>query len=105
LNKFKRASERGGNQTVGGPSTAIIINTVLEYTNKNPVRFTFYEKQKCGGVLWSKKIQTVSDMTAEIDLHDNAVYVVAGGQIIQVDSPPSGYGKEEISWYKGEPTH
>lgn len=52
-----------------------------------------------------KKIQTDSDMIVEIDLHDNAVYVVAGGRITQVDSPSSGYGKQEISWYKGEPTH
>ncbi|UQW98165.1 DUF3954 domain-containing protein [Rummeliibacillus sp. G93] len=52
-----------------------------------------------------KNIQQDSDMIAEIDLHDNAVYVVAGGRIISVDPPPSGYGKQEISWHKGEPTH
>ncbi|MFJ8262700.1 DUF3954 domain-containing protein [Rummeliibacillus sp. NPDC094406] len=45
------------------------------------------------------------DMIAEIDLHENAVYVVSCGQLKVVDPPPTGYGKQEISWQKGMPTH
>jgi len=52
-----------------------------------------------------KKIQLDSDMITKIDLHDNAVYIVARGRIISVDPPPSDYGKQEISWQKGVSTH
>ncbi|WP_243881341.1 DUF3954 domain-containing protein [Rummeliibacillus suwonensis] len=46
-----------------------------------------------------------SKMIAEIDLHENAVYVVCKGKLQPVDPPPTGYGKQEISWQKGMPTH
>lgn len=52
-----------------------------------------------------KKIQLDFDMITEIDLHDNAVYVVARGRIISVDPPPSCYGKQEISLQKDVPIH
>ena len=45
------------------------------------------------------------DLIVEIDLHENAVYVVCDGQLKVVDPPPTGYGKQEISWQKGVPTH
>ncbi|WP_245890109.1 DUF3954 domain-containing protein [Rummeliibacillus pycnus] len=45
------------------------------------------------------------DMIAEIDLHENAVYVVCDGQLKVVDPPSTGYGKQEISWHNGMPTH
>lgn len=44
-------------------------------------------------------------MIAEIDLHENAVYIVAGGKLITIENPPLGYGKQEISWQNGKPTH
>ncbi len=45
------------------------------------------------------------DMISKVDLSINAVYVVCDGHIIQLDTPPNGYGKQEISWQKGMPTH
>ncbi|HWI47388.1 MAG TPA: DUF3954 domain-containing protein [Rummeliibacillus sp.] len=45
------------------------------------------------------------DLIAENDLHENAVYVVCDGQLKVVAPPPTGYGKQEISWHKGIPTH
>lgn len=44
-----------------------------------------------------KKFPLDSNMFAEIDLHDNAGYVVTKGRIIKVERPPSGYGKLENS--------
>ncbi|MGR6896976.1 DUF3954 domain-containing protein [Rummeliibacillus sp. BSL5] len=44
-------------------------------------------------------------MIAEIDLCKNAVYVVCDGQLIHLDTPLNGYGKQEISWQRGLPTH
>lgn len=45
------------------------------------------------------------DMIAEIDLHENAVYVVCQGKLQAVDMPPSGYGTQLIFWREGKPTH
>lgn len=44
------------------------------------------------------------DMIAEIDLHENAVYVVCNGKIHPVDTPPTGYGTQVINWQNGDPT-
>lgn len=52
-----------------------------------------------------RQLQTDPDMIAEIDLNENAVYVVCQGRLQAVDPPPTGYGKQEISWQKGIPTH
>lgn len=45
------------------------------------------------------------NMIAEIDLHENAVYVVCQGKLQEVDTPPSGYGTQLIYWREGKPTH
>ncbi|MBT2680035.1 DUF3954 domain-containing protein [Bacillus sp. ISL-35] len=44
-------------------------------------------------------------MTAEIDLMVNATYIVKDGQLVIVDTPPKGYGKQVISWQSGKPSH
>lgn len=41
----------------------------------------------------------------QIDLTKNAVYIVRGGKLIQIDNPPLGFGKQEISWQDGKLTH
>lgn len=41
----------------------------------------------------------------KIDVYVNATYVVVDGQVIQLDNPKSGYGKQEISWQKGKVVH
>lgn len=45
------------------------------------------------------------NMTAEIDLMINATYIVKDGQLVIVDTPPKGYGKQVISWQSGKPSH
>jgi hypothetical protein len=47
----------------------------------------------------------IEKMTAEIDLMTNATYIVKDGQLILVDTPPKGYGKQVISWQSDRPTH
>ncbi|RIJ64100.1 DUF3954 domain-containing protein [Rummeliibacillus sp. POC4] len=42
-------------------------------------------------------------MIAEIDLNENAVYVVCQGRLQAVDPPPTGYGRQEVFWQNGEP--
>lgn len=43
--------------------------------------------------------------SVEINLSENAVYIVRGGKLIQIDNPPLGFGKQEINWQDGKPTH
>jgi hypothetical protein len=49
--------------------------------------------------------QLRDDMIAEVNLYKNAVYDVSDGQLKPVDPPPTGFGKQEISWQNGKPTH
>lgn len=37
-------------------------------------------------------------ITAEINLMENAAYIVKDGALIQLQSPPSGYGQQTIHW-------
>lgn len=41
----------------------------------------------------------------EIDLTENAVYVVSDNKITKLDSPTKGFGKQEVTWRHGKPTH
>ncbi|WP_233548094.1 DUF3954 domain-containing protein [Rummeliibacillus sp. POC4] len=50
-----------------------------------------------------RQLQTDPDMIAEIDLNENAVYVVCQGRLQAVDPPPTGYGRQEVFWQNGEP--
>ncbi|SFM35350.1 DUF3954 domain-containing protein [Salibacterium qingdaonense] len=43
------------------------------------------------------------NMTAEIDLTENAVYKVRNGVIESVDIPGDGFGKQIITWQDGKP--
>ncbi|RIJ63622.1 DUF3954 domain-containing protein [Rummeliibacillus sp. POC4] len=52
-----------------------------------------------------RQLQTDPDMIAEVDLHENAVYVVCQGKLQIVDTPPTGYGTQLIYWREGKPTH
>lgn len=47
----------------------------------------------------------MANLEQPIDLTKNAVYIVRGGKLIQIDNPPLGFGKQEISWQDGKPTH
>ncbi|WP_348646621.1 DUF3954 domain-containing protein [Halobacillus sp. Cin3] len=48
-----------------------------------------------------KKIET----TAEIDLMENAVYMVKDGQVVKAPAPKEGYGALTINWQGGKPCH
>ena len=41
----------------------------------------------------------------EIDLRENAVYMIKDGQLKKVDIPGDGFGKQTITWQDGKPTH
>lgn len=43
------------------------------------------------------------DMIGEVDLMENAVYKVKDGQLVKLDTPPKGYGKQTIFWQDGKP--
>lgn len=45
------------------------------------------------------------NMTAEISLMENAVYVVKDGKPVMVPRPDSGHGKQIISWQGNKPCH
>lgn len=47
----------------------------------------------------------MANLEKQIDLTKDAVYIVRGGKLIQIDNPPLGFGKQEISWQDGKPTH
>lgn len=49
--------------------------------------------------------ENIEYRTAEIDLMKNAVYIVKDGQLVLVDTPTKGYGKQVISWQAGKPSH
>lgn len=40
-----------------------------------------------------------------LDLNVNATYVIADGQLIKLDNPKNGFGKQELSWQKGKVVH
>lgn len=44
-------------------------------------------------------------MKAEVDLRENAVYMVKDGRLIKVDIPGDGYGKQVITWQDRKPSH
>ncbi|HLR58900.1 MAG TPA: DUF3954 domain-containing protein [Pseudogracilibacillus sp.] len=44
-------------------------------------------------------------MGKEINLKENAVYIVKNGKCEKVDTPGDGFGKQEITWQNGKPTH
>ncbi|WP_258871458.1 DUF3954 domain-containing protein [Halobacillus trueperi] len=49
----------------------------------------------------AKKLET----TAEIDLMENAVYMVKDGQVVKAPAPEQGYGALTINWQGGKPCH
>ncbi len=40
---------------------------------------------------------------AEINLDENAVYIVKNGQIQKVESPKTGFGSQEVIWQNDQP--
>lgn len=42
---------------------------------------------------------------SEINLNENAVYMVTNGKLEKVDIPGEGFGKQIITWQDGKPTH
>lgn len=49
----------------------------------------------------AKKIGT----TTEIDLLENAVYMVKEGKLVQAPAPETGHGTVTIHWQGGKPCH
>lgn len=49
----------------------------------------------------ARKLET----KAEIDLMENAVYMVKEGRIMQAPSPVTGHGTVTIHWQGGKPCH
>ncbi|GGD05269.1 DUF3954 domain-containing protein [Pontibacillus salipaludis] len=45
------------------------------------------------------------DMKAEIDLCENAVYIVKDGALQELPKPETGHGTHTISWQGGKPCH
>ncbi|QKS71923.1 DUF3954 domain-containing protein [Paenalkalicoccus suaedae] len=43
--------------------------------------------------------------TAEVDLTENAVYIVKDGFIKKVNRPETGFGRHIVSWQKGKPVY
>lgn len=43
------------------------------------------------------------DMIAKVDLMENAVYRVKDGEIEKIDTPPTGFGKQLITWQDNKP--
>ncbi|HLR69446.1 MAG TPA: DUF3954 domain-containing protein [Virgibacillus sp.] len=44
-------------------------------------------------------------MKEQIDLKENAVYMIKDGELKKVDVPGDGFGKQVINWQDGKPTH
>lgn len=56
--------------------------------------------------MFVKEIKVNADtMKAEIDLMENATYIVKDGKVDLVDNLPNGFGKQIITWQNGKPTH
>lgn len=47
----------------------------------------------------------IEKMKAEINLMENATYIVKDGKLQKVPLPQKGYGKQIISWQDGKPCH
>ena len=45
------------------------------------------------------------EMTAEVDLQENGVYIVKDGQVIRIPEPITGHGAQVIHWQGGKPCH
>lgn len=43
------------------------------------------------------------EMIAEVDLMENAVYWVKDGQLEKIPFPPTGFGKQVITWQNNKP--
>lgn len=42
---------------------------------------------------------------SEINLHKDSVFIVKGGKIELIPAPPTGYGRQIVSWNDSKPTH
>ncbi|WP_404810050.1 DUF3954 domain-containing protein [Metabacillus halosaccharovorans] len=47
----------------------------------------------------------IGKMTVEIDLEKNATYVVRDGELTVVDTLPTGFGKQIITYQNGRWSH
>jgi len=43
--------------------------------------------------------------TSEIDLSENAVYIVKDGEMVKAPEPTKGFGALTINWQGGKPCH
>lgn len=44
----------------------------------------------------------IKDMYAEIDLMENAVYIIKEGILTKVKAPSGGHGSDEVIWQGGK---
>lgn len=42
---------------------------------------------------------------AQISLTENAVFMIRDGELIKIDRPGEGFGKQIVTWQNGKPTH
>ena len=42
---------------------------------------------------------------AHISLTENAVFMIRDGELIKIDRPGDGFGKQIVTWQNGKPTH
>ncbi|WP_077616939.1 DUF3954 domain-containing protein [Caenibacillus caldisaponilyticus] len=47
----------------------------------------------------------MAELKAEVNLLENAVYMVRDGKLEKLDVPGDGYGKQTITWQAGKPVH
>jgi Protein of unknown function (DUF3954) len=51
----------------------------------------------------AQEIRTDTErMIAEVDLNENAVYLVKGGSIEKLETPSTSHGCQSIKWHDGE---
>ncbi|MEH7786148.1 DUF3954 domain-containing protein [Bacillus thuringiensis] len=48
--------------------------------------------------------ENIAEMTAEISLNQNMIYVVKDGQIHPIEPPPTGYGEQSFIYKSGKVT-
>lgn len=47
----------------------------------------------------------LATMTANISTAENGIFIVKDGRVIRREGPPSGFGKQTITWQDGKPVH
>ncbi|HFJ9404252.1 TPA: DUF3954 domain-containing protein [Bacillus paranthracis] len=46
--------------------------------------------------------ENIAEMTAEISLNQNMIYIVKDGQVHQIEPPATGHGEQSFSYKSGK---